>query len=152
MIAALAGPTAMPAQFLKFGLVGVVGFGIDAGALFLLITAGDLGPYVGRIYSFLIAASVTWVLHRHFTFKSAARGPAAGQWVRFVAVNGFGGAVNYGIYAALLLTSETFLQAPVLAVAVGSLAAWAFNFFASRRYVFKAAYPDRADRSAASSS
>ena len=152
MKAALAGPTAMPAQFVKFGLVGVVGFVVDAGALFLLIAVGDIGPYIGRIYSFLIAASVTWVLHRNFTFKSAARGPAAGQWVRFVAVNAFGAAVNYGVYAALLLTSETFLAAPVLAVAVGSLTAWTFNFFASRRYVFKAAYPDPADRSVAPNS
>ena len=71
MMAALVGPATMPAQFLKFGLVGLVGFVVDAGALFLLIAFGDLGPYIGRIYSFLIAASVTWVLHRHFTFKSA---------------------------------------------------------------------------------
>ncbi len=142
----------MPSQVLKFGLVGVVGFVVDAGVLYLLIALGDLGPYIGRVYSFLIAASVTWVLHRHFTFKSAARGPAAGQWARFVAVNGFGAAINYGVYAVLLLASETFLAAPVLAVAVGSLAAWAFNFFASRRYVFRAAYPDPAERSAASNS
>ncbi len=95
---------------------------------------------------------MTWLLHRRFTFKSAARRRPAGQWARFVAVNGFGAAVNYGVYAVLLLASETFLAAPVLAVAVGSFAAWAFNFFASRRYVFRAAYPDPADRSAASNS
>ena len=147
-----AGPTSLSAEFLKFGLVGVVGFVVDAGVLFALMTVGDIDPFVGRVYSFLVAASVTWVLHRHYTFRSATRVAPAGQWARFVAVNGIGAAINYGVYAGLLLVSETFLQAPVLAVAVGSLAAWAFNFIASRRYVFKAAYPHPADRSAASNS
>lgn len=147
-----AGPISLPAEFFRFGLVGVVGFVVDAGVLFALMTVGDIDPFVGRVYSFLVAASVTWVLHRYYTFRSAARVAPAGQWARFVAVNGIGAAINYGVYAGLLLASVTFLQAPVLAVAVGSLAAWAFNFIASRRYVFKAAYPDPADRSAASNS
>ncbi len=149
-MAALAGGSAMPVQFVKFGIVGVVGFVIDATALYLLINLGDLGPYITRVYSFVLAASVTWALHRNFTFKASAKGAPARQWARFVVINTFGAAINYGVYAALLLASDFFLSQPVLAVAVGSLAAWAFNFAASRRYVFRAASPDPAGKSAAS--
>ncbi len=55
--------------------------------------------------------------------------------------NAIGGVLNYGVYSALILSGGWFLEAPVLAVAVGSIAGLAFNFTASRKFVFKPRAP-----------
>jgi putative flippase GtrA len=124
-------------QFVRFCIVGAVGFLIDAGLLWLLLYGTALGPYGGRVISFLAAATVTWVLHRCFTFPAARRPPRGRQWLHFVAVNGAGALLNYGVYALLIATTAFFAQAPVLAVAAGSALALAVNFTANRLWVFR---------------
>ena len=125
-------------QFLRFCAVGAVGFAVDAGLLALLLATTPLGPYLGRLVSFLAAATVTWLLHRRFTFPAAVRARRGRQWLLFVAVNGGGAALNYGIYALLVATAPLFSARPVLAVAVGSAVALAVNFLANRTWVFRA--------------
>ena len=61
------------------------------------------------------------------------------QWARFVAVNAFGGAVNYAVYAALIASGDPFTAHPALAVAAGSLSGLFFNFTASKKLVFRRA-------------
>ncbi len=125
-------------QFLRFGVVGVAGFLVDAGVLTAMLWAG-IGPYAGRVVSYLAAASTTFALNRAWTFRSAARdAPVAAQWGRFVLLNLIGFAANYGTYAALIAGTETVAAHPVIGVAAGSLAGMFLNFGLSRRYVFKA--------------
>ena len=124
-------------QFAKFCVVGTIGFVADAGMLYLLMSMAGLDPYTGRLFSFLFAATVTWTLNRNYTFRSSAPTPRARQWARFVTANAVGGVLNYGVYSVLILSGGWFLEAPVLAVAVGSIAGLAFNFTASRKFVFK---------------
>lgn len=125
-------------QFLRFGVVGVAGFLVDAGVLTAMLWAG-IGPYAGRVVSYLAAASTTFALNRAWTFRSAARdAPVAAQWGRFVLLNLIGFAANYGTYAALIAGTETVAAYPVIGVAAGSLAGMFLNFGLSRRYVFKA--------------
>ncbi len=135
MSAALAG------QFVRFCAVGAIGFAVDAGLLWLLLESAAMGPYGGRVVSFLAAATVTWVLHRSFTFPQAQRQPRGRQWLHFVAVNGAGALVNYGVYALLIATTALFAQNPVLAVASGSAVALVVNFTANRLWVFRHARP-----------
>ena len=139
MIERLAPSGKTAAQFVKFGLVGVIGFLVDASALYGLLAATDLGLYLSRIVSFLLAATATWILNRTFTFSDAVDAPVLPQWLRFVTVNAAGGLVNYGVYVVLLLTFEALHGLPIVAVAAGSLAGLAVNFAASRRFVFRAA-------------
>lgn len=124
-------------QFVRFSLVGVIGFVVDVGVLYLVMQLAGLDPYLGRAVSFLAAASVTWLLNRVYTFRDRSAGPPTGQWARFVLANAVGGGINYGVYAVLLVSSDLFFQAPVLAVAVGSLSGLAFNFTVSRKFVFQ---------------
>jgi putative flippase GtrA len=122
-------------QFLRFGLVGTVGFIVDAGVLRLVVSFLGLNLYVGRVISFLVAATVTWALNRTFTFKhTGARGR---QWLRFVLANAIGGFVNFGAYAALVSTLPFVHAHPVIAVAAGSLAGMGFNFTLSKWLVFR---------------
>ena len=125
------------AQFLRFGVVGTVGFLVDSAVLLAMIALG-LGPYAGRIASYLAAASATFALNRAWTFRGAARDtPVAAQWARFVALNLIGFAANYGTYAVLIASVPVVAANPVLGVAAGSVAGMFLNFAVARRYVFR---------------
>jgi putative flippase GtrA len=124
-------------QFVSFGLVGVAGFVIDAGVLYLALGLG-LGLYVGRALSYLAAVTGTWILNRRYTF---ARSPASGglllEWLRFVVSQLTGATVNLGAYALLVHSVPLVGQYPVLGVAAGSLSGLLVNFSVARAYVFK---------------
>lgn len=124
-------------QFLRFGVVGTVGFLVDSAVLLGMMALG-LGPYGGRVVSYIAAASATFALNRAWTFRTARRdAPVASQWGRFLALNLVGFAANYGTYAALVAGVPLVAQYPVLGVAAGSLAGMFINFGLSRRFVFK---------------
>lgn len=123
-------------QLLKFGVVGTIGFFVDAGALTLFVHIGS-NPYWGRIFSFFIAVSCTWILNRNFTFKMSRSSLILSEWIRYLIANSFGAILNYGVYALLLFKIDLISQWPVLGVAAGSLAGLFANFINSKVFVFK---------------
>lgn len=125
------------AQFFKFGLVGVVGYIADVSVLTFCTSVLGMGPYVGRLFSFLASASTTWICNRHFTFRGQGQDHAGLQWAKFVAVSIGGFCFNYGTYAALVASMPLAHNNLFLAVAAGSLAGMVFNFSASRHLVFR---------------
>ncbi|MBL8643556.1 MAG: GtrA family protein [Rhodospirillaceae bacterium] len=125
-------------QFLSFGAVGVGGLIVDTAVLYVCLYGLGLGFYGGRVVSYLAAATFTWAMNRRFTFTAAQNGPAFRQWLTFLAANGIGAVVNYGTYAALIAWVALVREHPALGVAAGSIAGLAFNFTASKRWVFKA--------------
>jgi putative flippase GtrA len=122
-------------QFLRFGVVGTIGFIVDTGVLYLGLALG-LGLYSGRALSYVVAASANWALNRAWTFRGQGDAPALRQWVAFLVVNLVGFACNYGTYAALVAGVPLVAEHPVLGVAAGSLAGMVGNFLLSRRFVF----------------
>ncbi|MDQ7249468.1 GtrA family protein [Dongia sedimenti] len=125
-------------QILRFGIVGGIGFLVDAGLLHLMLRLG-LGYYGGRAVSFLAAASATWILNRSFTFRretSPARHPA-GEWLAYLGLMVIGGVVNYGTYALAVELAEPVRRYPVLGVALGSIAGMAINFWSAKTMVFE---------------
>lgn len=126
-------------EFIRFGIVGVVGLLVDIAVLYLCLDISGLGLYASRVVSYLVAATTTWALNRAFTFTGAHAGKIHHQWARFVAVNALGGAVNYAVYAALVASGDPFAAHPALAVAAGSLSGLFFNFTASKKLVFRRA-------------
>ena len=122
-------------QFLRFGIVGTIGFVVDTAVLYLALWLGA-GFYGGRVISYLVAATGNWALNRAFTFPSSGDDHAHRQWAKFLVLNVFGAIANYGAYAALIGMGEPFLTYPVLAVAAGSIAGMVFNFTLSKRFVF----------------
>jgi putative flippase GtrA len=129
-------------EFLRFGIVGVAGFLVDAGVLTAGIALGT-GPWIGRVLSYLAAATTTFALNRVWTFRATrSTGGLGRQWMLFLLVNLLGFVCNYGTYAALVAGVPLVAAQPVIGVAAGSLAGMAANFLMSRRFVFGAAGAD----------
>lgn len=128
---------ALAAQFTKFGIVGVIGFLVDVGVLKFCMYEFDMDRYSGRLVSFMVAVTTTWMFNRLFTFKGQGKGPAHVQWAKFVTACIGGFILNYGTYAVLITTIPLVHEYPALGVAAGSIAGMFFNFFAARQMVFR---------------
>lgn len=50
------------AEFIKFPAVGTFGFLVDATILHVFVAVGGLGVYISRLFSYLAAATATWLL------------------------------------------------------------------------------------------
>ena len=62
-----------------FAIGGVLGLLVDAGTVQALVGWGGWNPYLARVLTFMLAATVTWAWNRRHTFAHRARGrsPAA---------------------------------------------------------------------------
>jgi putative flippase GtrA len=128
-------------RFLRFALVGVAGFLVDAAVVAVLIRVLAIGPYQARIGSYLFAVSTTWWLNRRFTFRSTR--PPARELATFILTNAFGAMVNLAVYAAIIAWFGSGGWIPVIAVAIGSLMGLCINFLLSSKIVFSAASADK---------
>lgn len=126
-------------ELVRFAIIGTIGFVADASALKFIVWLAGLDLYSARIFSFLVAATVTWSLNRKFNFKQARAESAFRQWLRFLGANSLGFVANYGTYAALVTFVPPVAASPVLGVAAGSIAGLAFNFVVNKFWVFRAA-------------
>jgi putative flippase GtrA len=127
---------AVAQEFLRFGVVGTIGFVVDTAVLYGMVALGA-GLYLGRAVSYVAAATATWGLNRIWTFRGRGSGPVHRQWALFVAVNLIGFTLNYGTYALLVATMPVVAANPILGVAAGSIAGMFTNFVLSRRLVFR---------------
>jgi putative flippase GtrA len=123
----------MHLQFIRFCLVGVLGFLADAATTLMMTQEFHIGPIMGRIGAFIIAASITWFLNRRYTFRSTA---GDGSWAPYLALTAFGAMINIGTYKYWVQTVGTMPAQLVIGVALGSIVALAFNFAVSRYLVF----------------
>lgn len=122
-------------QFQRFLLTGALGFAVDFSILYVAVNVGGLGPVSGRLLSFVIAASVTWKVNRHFTFASS-QDPATWQWIRYLCTTAIGGAINIGVYRLWLMFTAPDNLNLFAAVVAGSAVALIFNFALSKYIVF----------------
>lgn len=127
-------PIPLRRQILRYGLVGGLGFVVDAGLLYALIATGA-GPYVARVASFAAALTITWGLNRAWTFETRGRAGAGRSYLGYLAVQLVGALTNFVVYAgALRLIAPTPVNA-VLALACGSAVGLIVNFTGAR-FVF----------------
>lgn len=134
-------------RFLRFCLVGIIGFAIDGGLLYLLVTR-QFDPYLARAISFPVAVSATWYLNRHWAFGIGSGIAGKGRdYRRYLLVQGTGAIGNYLVYALLLVFLDPTASNALAALAVGALVGLAINYTGSRWWVFGYALsPDQAGR------
>lgn len=123
-------------QFLRFGIIGAVVFGFEAGILYGLNHYLPWSIYYCRLLSFIPAVTLAWWLNRRFTFISVK---GLGWWrelLRYCMVNATGSLVNLGAFFMVLHFVERLKPFPVAALAIGSVAGMFFNFISSKLLVF----------------
>lgn len=124
-------------QFLKFGLVGGFGFLVDTaftyGGIYLL----GLERIPAGFFAFPFAVTFTWIGNRLYTFREVEHEPMAKQWAKFASVCAVGIVFNRGTYSLMVSTLPFAYEYPVFGLLGGTAAGMFFNFFASKKLVFK---------------
>ena len=123
-------------QGIRFALVGVIGFVIDAGLLWLLVREGG-DPLLARCLTFPLAVLVTWYLNRIWSFGSSLKarpGPEVRNYFFVQVVGAFG---NYAVYVAVLQFIEPTANNVLIAVAIGAIFGLAINFTGAKAFVFR---------------
>ncbi len=122
-------------RFLRFALVGGVGFAIDASVLTLLVNGLGYDHYVSRAVSFALAVTATWLINRRWVF--AAGMPTGREYSGYFAVQLLGAFINLGIYVLIIELLPPLAAIPVIPLACGAAVALIANFYLVRRFVFR---------------
>ena len=120
----------------RFAVVGTVGFAVDAGVLQLLVGFAGWSPFVARVISFPAALTATFVLNRAWTFRALRMSPIR-AYGAYGVIQTLGAVLNLLVFSVCLLAIPVLYQFPVIALAIGSIVAMIFNYYASRRLVFR---------------
>jgi putative flippase GtrA len=123
---------------LKFTFVSGLGFTTDAAVLHMLMEAG-VAPAWARIVSLLCAMQVTFLVNGLLVFHCLDRARPWRQWAAYMLAHGFGNFCNYWIFVTLVSLHRWPWSAPLAALAVSSLLAWAINYLGARYLVFRRA-------------
>lgn len=120
----------------RFGLIGCVGFAVDAGVLTWLVRMHGWGLYEARALSFALAVTATWYLNRRYTFSRRPSPDRRREYGRYFMVQTLGAVINLAVYVAVVAALPEISAYPVLPLAAGSGVALLFNFFAARNFAF----------------
>ena len=129
----------LPRRLCAFLCVGAMGFVLDASILSTLIFDFGWGHYISRVVSFGVAVPFSWLLNRIWTFRSNATTNRTREYSIYLAIQATGAGLNFAIYSTCIYLSDTFMDYPVAALAIGSGFALLFNYTAVRRYAFTGA-------------
>jgi len=126
--------TGIGADFIRFAVVGTLGFCWDTGTVYALRHL--TGLYIAGFLSYFVASTANWALNRVWTFRHKDHSAAHVQWAKFFAANLIGFAFNRGTYFTLISISSLCHNQPIFAIIAGSAAGLLFNYFLSKRFVF----------------
>lgn len=122
--------------FLKFGMVGAVGFLVDAAVLQAGLALGQPAQ-LARVLSILAAMQATFLLNDSFVFRRHRRRSAPKRWLGFMAANAFGALCSYAVFVLLVGTGLPVISEPLPALAAASGLSWAVNYAGSRVLAFR---------------
>lgn len=132
------------AQFLRFALIGAIGFALDGGGLMLLTEWFDADPIASRFATFSIAVVTTWRLNRRYAFTSGGRRLLA-EFGTYLGVQGFGFLCNLAVYSVAVLFLPHPLNIPIVALVIAAGVGLLANFLGLKHLVF--IRPDEKDPS-----
>jgi putative flippase GtrA len=127
-------------QFILFCVGGVLGFIVDFGVLWFLVSGLAWDRFSARIISFLCAATATWLFNRNFTFGGTRNHSRFGEWARYILAMSGGFACNFVAYTAMVVAFNLDGSRLGFAVAAGSVAGLGVNYLASRHWIYRKAH------------
>ena len=117
-----------------FVLAGGTAFVVDSGVLLILTRLVGVPALAARLAAISIAMVVSWLINRTLTF-TARTPPTLSEFARFAAVGWSAAALNYVVFAVLILLAPGIH--PVLAVAVASICAMGLSYTGMKFGVFR---------------
>ncbi|MCD2451803.1 GtrA family protein [Methylicorpusculum oleiharenae] len=120
-------------MFIRFILVGGIGFCIDAGLTYLLIHL-TIKPWLARVPAILLAMIFTWLANRYFTYK-VDKARTVSEAMNYSIVALMMAIINYLIYLLLV----RFGMWPLAAVTLATAGQTLISFHAYRHFVFSVA-------------
>lgn len=117
-------------QFKKFCLIGGLGFVVDSLA-FLFLSKVINNIMLARLLSFWLAASITWLGNRIYTFNHQQFTDVIYQWYKHMLTAHFSGGINLMIFWGT--KDHTAMS---VAFCCGIFAGLFSNYFLANRFVF----------------
>jgi len=136
-------------RFLKFAIVGFIGFFVDAGIFNLCRSVFQIEPEFASAISFTVAVISNFMFNRFWTYPDSRTKPLSTQLGQFLVVNIIGLIIRTGVllliidplYALFGKLSESFKIDPIffgdnsaLIIVVGIVLFW--NFFVNRYWTY----------------
>ncbi|WP_291048015.1 GtrA family protein [Herbiconiux sp.] len=131
-------------EFIRFGLVGGVGFIVDVGVFNLLRTTimdpGHMhgGPVIAKLISTTLAILVNWLGNRYWTFKERRRTDVFRESVEFFAVSIAGMGIGLAClwFSHYVLHFTSLLADNISGNVIGLVLGAVFRFVLYRVWVF----------------
>jgi putative flippase GtrA len=131
----MANPAQIFQQLAGFIAAGLSALAIDTLTLHLLTTYAGFSPFAARPIGIGLAMVVSWAINRRFAFAVTAP-PSWAEFAKFAAASALAVAVNYLVFAAILLAYPAVN--PILAVIVASMISMFVSYTGYRFGAFRA--------------
>jgi dolichol-phosphate mannosyltransferase len=124
-------------RWVRFNLVGVMGFALQTMTLWLLVRWAGASASVAITVAVLAAVSHNFVWHERFTWRDLPRERRFKRWLSFHLSTGTVSVLtNVGVTMIVMnVTGFPVVPANIIAVAIGSLV----NFWVNDRLIFRPA-------------
>lgn len=116
-----------------FLVSGLIAFSVDAALLHLLTRFAGLEPLSARVLAISMAMVAGWLAHRRLTFAVVAS-PSLAEFVRYAAVAWSTAAINYAIYALILIARVD--TPPLAALVAATIVSMVISYLGMRFGVF----------------
>ncbi|WP_077287910.1 GtrA family protein [Cognaticolwellia aestuarii] len=116
--------------FKKFCFIGGIGFAIDSVVFSLLVMVTD-NIILSRLVAFWLAASVTWLGNRLYTYRHQQSNSILYQWYKHMLSAHFSGAINLLVFFGV----KDYISLPI-AFCLGIILGLFSNYFLANRFVF----------------
>jgi putative flippase GtrA len=133
-------------RFIKFLVVGTVGFVVDFGTLTTLVEVFGVQPLVANVFSFSAAVVSNFIFNRYWTYPDSRSKPLIAQLRQFTVVSVFGLLTNTAIFWVAKLAFNPILDGSGVAVLEGrgyipakmvaTVVVLFWNFFVNRYWTY----------------
>lgn len=120
-------------QFIKFGLVGLLSFLVDAGIYLILTRYLAVFYLIAKMISFILAAINSYIFNRAWTFRSKNT-QIGREFIQFFIVSSIG----LGLNSLIMFLAVDYIKLnDILGLVIATAITMFWNFSANKLWVFK---------------
>lgn len=112
-------------RFQKFLLVGTIGFAINQGLLFVLVSFFSMRVAAASPVAILVSMAVTFLLNEQWTWRDRGEGHVLRRASFYALINSGGLLINWGFLISLHNAGMNYLVANI--IGAGAAAVWNFS-------------------------